>query len=167
MNFIKTYPFVYALDLLLGDPNYSFHPIRIIGKVITFSESVLYRFRYKKIAGGLLLGSVALVTFTGSFLLTKLGTFAEILLLYTTLATRCLGDEGKRVYVILEKDDIALARKELSYLVSRDTASLDENQIIRGTLETISENSVDGVIAPMFYAFLGSFISVGGVSLAL
>ncbi|MGL5578855.1 MAG: adenosylcobinamide-phosphate synthase CbiB, partial [Fusobacteriaceae bacterium] len=99
--------------------------------------------------------------------LTKLGTFAEILLLYTTLATRCLGDEGKRVYGILEKDDIALARKELSYLVSRDTASLDENQIIRGTLETISENSVDGVIAPMFYAFLGSFISVGGVSLAL
>ncbi|MGL6132309.1 MAG: adenosylcobinamide-phosphate synthase CbiB [Fusobacteriaceae bacterium] len=167
MNFIKLYSVAYLIDIAVGDPNYALHPIRIIGKLITVTEKYLYRFSRRKISGAILTLTVVSTTFITSFFLSKLGIWIEIFLLYTTLATRCLADEGKRVYSILQKDDIELARKELSYLVSRDTATLDENQIIRGTLETISENSVDGVIAPMFYAFLGSFIVINGISLAL
>ena len=59
------------------------------------------------------------------------------------------------------------AKKELAYLVSRDTNSMDVTQIVRSILETISENTVDGVIAPMFFAFVGSFFTIEGVSLAL
>ena len=59
------------------------------------------------------------------------------------------------------------AKKKLSYLVSRDTESMDNRQIIRSVLETFSENSVDGIVSPMFFAFVGSFFTVNGVSLAL
>ncbi|MGL4687331.1 MAG: adenosylcobinamide-phosphate synthase CbiB, partial [Fusobacteriaceae bacterium] len=72
-----------------------------------------------------------------------------------------------KVFNILKKGDMGKARKEIGYLVSRDTNQMDENQIIRSTIETISENLVDGVIAPMCFAFLGSFFYLRGYSLAL
>lgn len=167
MNFLKLYLGAYILDLILGDPDYSLHPIRVIGKFIGILEKFLYRFSRKKIFGGILAFTVIGITFAVCYFLAKLGSSVQILLLYTTLATRCLGDEGKKVYGILQKGDMEFARKQLSYLVSRDTESMDEREIIRGTFETISENSVDGVIAPMFYAFLGSFFSLGGITLAV
>ena len=91
----------------------------------------------------------------------------EIFFLYTTLATKSLADEGFRVCKVLVEGDMEKAKKELAYLVSRDTNSMDVTQIVRSILETISENTVDGVIAPMFFAFVGSFFTIEGVSLAL
>lgn len=82
----------------------------------------------------------------------------EIFFLYTTLATKSLADEGFRVCKVLVEGDMEKAKKELAYLVSRDTNSMDITQIVRSILETISENTVDGVIAPMFFAFVGSFL---------
>lgn len=157
----------YLLDLILGDPYWFPHPVRFIGKYITFIEGKIYSFRNKKVWGGVLAFTVILSTVILSYYMAKMSEFLEIFFLYTTLATKSLGAEGIKVYKILKSGDLQKAQKELSYLVSRDTGEMDEIQVVRSTMETIAENSVDGIIAPMFYAFLGSFIVVDGISLAL
>lgn len=167
MNFFIKIWIAYALDLILGDPYWFPHPVRFIGKLITELEKLLYRFKCKIFSGGVLAIIVILLTMIISYLLAKISVYFEIFFLYTTLATKSLGVEGIKVYNILKKGDIELAKKELSYLVSRDTGEMDVIQIVRSTMETISENSVDGVIAPLFYAFIGSFINISGVSMAL
>ncbi len=104
---------------------------------------------------------VIFVTFISMLILEKLSqkniifTFFEIYLMYTIFSINSLAREGKKVYKILQKGNLEIARKELSYLVSRDTEKMDKIMIIRSTMETISENTVDGIIAPMFYMFIG------------
>ena len=147
----------YCLDLILGDPYRIPHPVQFIGKIISKLEEVLYKFKNKKLWGSILCIGVLVVTF---FVTSILGMIEilEVYLLYTIFATRCLADEGNKVYKILESENMEKAKKELSYLVSRDTGSMEERDIIRSTLETISENTVDGIIAPMFYMVLGALI---------
>ena len=77
------------------------------------------------------------------------------IVIYTTLATKCLKDEAKKIYEVLKTGDLQKSRTQLSYIVGRDTANLDEKEIIRATVETVAENTVDGLIAPLFYAFIG------------
>ncbi|OXX83320.1 cobalamin biosynthesis protein, partial [Paraclostridium benzoelyticum] len=77
------------------------------------------------------------------------------IILYTTLSTKCLADEAKKIYEVLKTGDIEKSRKQLSYIVGRDTTSLNENEIIRATVETVAENTVDGIISPMMYGFIG------------
>lgn len=167
MNFLIKYSIAYILDLILGDPYWFPHPVRFIGKLITMLEGLLYRFKCKKFTGGVLAVLTIAITFIVSFILAKISVVLEIFFLYTTLATKSLASEGFRVCKILVEGDMEKAKKELSYLVSRDTENMNVVQITRSVLETISENSVDGVIAPMFFAFLGSLFSIDGVSLAL
>lgn len=167
MIFIMRYSITYIMDLILGDPHWFPHPVRFIGKLITLLEKLLYRFSCKKITGGVLAILTIGITFLVSFYLVKLSPMLEIFFLYTTLATKSLADEGFRVCKVLVEGDMEKAKKELAYLVSRDTNSMDVTQIVRSILETISENTVDGVIAPMFFAFVGSFFTIEGVSLAL
>lgn len=167
MTFIMRYSIVYIMDLILGDPHWFPHPVRFIGKLITLLEKLLYRFSCKKFTGGVLAILTIGITFLVSFYLVKLSPMLEIFFLYTTLATKSLADEGFRVCKVLVEGDMEKAKKELAYLVSRDTNSMDVTQIVRSILETISENTVDGVIAPMFFAFVGSFFTIEGVSLAL
>ncbi|MHA4989974.1 adenosylcobinamide-phosphate synthase CbiB [Cetobacterium somerae] len=167
MSIILKIWIAYLLDLILGDPYWFPHPVRFIGKYITFIENEVYSLKNKKIWGGVLALTVILSTVMLSYYIARISEFLEIFFLYTTLATKSLGAEGIKVYKILKSGDLEKAQKELSYLVSRDTGEMDEVQVVRSTMETIAENSVDGVIAPMFYAFLGSFIVIDGVSLAL
>lgn len=167
MNFIMKYGIAYVMDLIFGDPHWFPHPVRIIGVFINFLEKILYKASNKKVSGAFLTIIVVGVTFIVSYYISAISYILEIFFLYTTLATKSLADEGFRVCKILTEGDLEKAKKELSYLVSRDTGNMDIGQITRSVLETISENSVDGVIAPMFFAFLGSFIHIDGVSLAL
>lgn len=167
MSFILKIWMAYLLDLILGDPYWFPHPVRFIGKYITFIENRIYSLKNKRVYGGLLTFTVILTTGILSYYIAKASQFLEIFFLYTTLATKSLGAEGIKVYKILKSGDLKKAQKELSYLVSRDTGEMDEIQVVRSTMETIAENSVDGVIAPMFYAFLGSLMTIGGTSLAL
>lgn len=167
MNFILKIWIAYLLDLVLGDPHWFPHPVRFIGKYITFIENRIYSLKNRKICGGLLAFTVILTTGVLSYYIAKTSQYLEIFFLYTTLATKSLGAEGIRVYKILKSGDLKMAQKELSYLVSRDTGEMDETQVVRSTMETIAENTVDGIIAPMFYAFLGSMMVINGVSLAL
>lgn len=150
----------YILDLILGDPIWLYHPVRVIGKSITFGEKILYNKKNKKFFGGILAFSIIITTFIISYFIGKISPIFKLYFLYTTLATKSLAQEGKKVITILGNGDVERAKKELSYLVSRDTKSMNNNDIIRSILETISENSVDGIIAPMFYAFIGSFFSL-------
>jgi len=155
----------YILDLIFGDPQNIIHPVQIIGKIISLGEKILLKeksgSRYKFFAGIILNIFVVSITYRLTCLIYKSSktsgvfTLIEIYLMYTVFSVNSLAREGNRVYNILKEGNIEKARKDLSYLVSRDTETMDEKIIIRSTMETISENTVDGIVAPMFYMFLG------------
>ena len=158
--FIKIW-IAYVLDLIFGDPQNVVHPVQVIGKIISAGEKVLLRKKYKFLVGAVLNIFTVFITYTLMYLISKsvkISVFfmiIEIYLMYTIFSINSLAREGNRVYRILKEGDIEKARKDLSYLVSRDTEMMDEKMIIRSTMETISENTVDGIVAPMFYMFLG------------
>ncbi len=158
--FIKIW-IAYVLDLIFGDPQNIVHPVQVIGKIISAGEKVLLRKKYKFLAGAVLNIFTVSITYALMYLISKsvkISVFfisIEIYLMYTIFSINSLAREGNRVYRILKEGDIEKARKDLSYLVSRDTEMMDEKMIIRSTMETISENTVDGIVAPMFYMFLG------------
>lgn len=164
--FIIKYNIAFILDLILGDPHFFYHPVQFIGLIIEKLEKLFYHFKNKLIFGSLVALMTVIITFTLSYFL-SLNKYLEIFFLYTTLATTSLAREGLKVYKILKLGDLEKAKQELSYLVSRDTKNLPEEKIIMSVVETISENTVDGVIAPMFYAFIGSFFYINNINLAL
>lgn len=154
------------LDAVIGDPRYPYHPAALIGKyVIPFYERVLYDKQQATERG--IIFAVAVMTTVGaavSFVLALAGIFGHIVyfivnvfLLYSALAFRCLRDESAYVAQALAENDIVKARRMLSYIVGRETDKLDEKQIIKATIETIAENSIDGGISPFFYMVLGAF----------
>ena len=157
----------YVLDLIFGDPQNIIHPVQIIGKMINIGEKSLLGKKYKsdrkyKFFAGMILNiTVISLTYGITYLIRRTSensiilTVAEIYLMYTVFSINSLAREGNRVYNILKEGNIERARKDLSYLVSRDTETMDEKMIIRSTMETISENTVDGIVAPMMYMFLG------------
>jgi len=157
----------YVLDLTFGDPQNIIHPVQIIGKMINIGENSLLGKKYKsdrkyKFFAGMILNiTVISLTYGITYLIRRTSensiilTVAEIYLMYTVFSINSLAREGNRVYNILKEGNIERARKDLSYLVSRDTGTMDEKMIIRSTMETISENTVDGIVAPMLYMFLG------------
>lgn len=156
----------YLLDLIIGDP-YSFpHPVRFIGNLIRFTEGkirIIFKSKKQLKIGGFLLWTITVgFTALATNLILNLLCINNILyvliasiVLYTTLSTKCLADEAKKIYEVLKTGDIEKSRKQLSYIVGRDTTSLNENEIIRATVETVAENTVDGIISPMMYGFIG------------
>ncbi|MEG0856328.1 MAG: adenosylcobinamide-phosphate synthase CbiB [Terrisporobacter sp.] len=165
MNILSIYT-GYALDLIIGDP-YSFpHPVRFIGNLISFVEKVIRKITSSdkglKIAGFFLWFVTVGVTFLLTYFVANLFEFNKIaylvvnsILIYTTLATKCLKDESMKIYKVLKTGNIEKARIQVSYIVGRDTTNLNEKEIVRATVETIAENTVDGIIAPLFYGFIG------------
>ena len=163
-------PLAYALDLALGDPPTWPHPVRWIGAAISRGETVLRsRFRDDVLAGGFLTLSVVAATYAAVWLTlilawrvsTVAGAIASAWLLYTTLSVRSLAVEARRVAAELESGDLLRARRAQSMIVGRDTAHLDEPEIVRAAVECVAESTVDGVISPLFYA------AIGGPALAL
>ena len=171
MNLLSIYT-GYALDLIIGDP-YSFpHPVRYIGKLISIVEKQIRKITSSdkglKIAGFFLWFIVVGATFGITTLVLQLFKFNKLayfivntILIYTTLATKCLKDESVKIYKVLKTGDLEKSRIQLSYIVGRDTTNLNEKEIVRATVETVAENTVDGIIAPLFYGF------IGGVPLAM
>lgn len=156
----------YITDLIIGDP-YSFpHPVIYIGKLIKSVENNIRKIcksdKALKIGGFLLWFITVGFTYLITYLVVKLSSFNSVIfivvnsfIVYTTLATKCLKDEAVKIYEVLKSGDLEKSRVQLSYIVGRDTTSLNESEIIRATVETVAENTVDGIIAPMFYAFIG------------
>ncbi len=156
--------FAYLLDLILGDPVWFPHPVKGIGWLIKELERPFRKIiKYERIAGVIFALFVIGVTFALSFIIIRqalsinryLGMVFSIVLIYTSLAVKDLKVESMGVHRALEKNDIPLARKKLSAIVGRDTANLDKQEIIRASVETVSENIVDGIISPLFYALIG------------
>ena len=152
----------FILDLLIGDPNNPFHPVRGIGWLASRLESFFRKVlgRYLKAAGLI----VWIITVISTFLLTYgitifcmginkyLGVLVQGIIIYFCISAKGLVVEGYRVINHLKNGDIKKARKQLSYIVGRDTDSLDSQGIIRAVIETIAENMSDGVIAPLLFA---------------
>ena len=157
----------FIIDLILGDPYTLPHPIRLIGTLISKLE-IFTRKNFKNLrAGGVFLGITVLflstaIPFVILFLSYKLniilGIVTESVFCYYLIAPKCLCDESMKVYRAIEENDTEKARKAVSMIVGRDTDCLDKNGIIRAAVETVAENTSDGVTAPMMYMSLGGAV---------
>lgn len=164
----------FVLDLLIGDPHFIPHPVRLIGSLISFcdkrlncdagyniSEKKLNLIKYKR--GMLLAFTVIFATFAMSVIIIVAaysinlyaGVIAEAVMTWQILATKCLRVESMRVYDALRTDGVDAGRRAVSMIVGRDTSVLDAAGVTRAAVETIAENTSDGVIAPMLYTAIG------------
>lgn len=155
----------YIMDLVFGDPYWFPHPVRFIGKLISKTEKFIRKHAKSEKSlkyWGILMWLVPVVTTAlVTALIVKIASFNKYVeifvsafIIYTTLSTKCLKDEATKIYNVLETVDIKKSRVQLSYIVGRDTTNLSQSEIIRATVETVAENTVDGTISPMFYGFL-------------
>ena len=152
-----------AMDAALGDPRNMLHMVVVFGKVIDFWEKILYNMKNKRFAGLLLVVltllccgvPIALVLWLAwrihPILYAAVGSF----LCWQCLAARSLRDESDLVRVPLTEGDLPKAREMVGRIVGRDTDALDEAGVTRAAVETVAENTSDGVIAPIFYIALG------------
>jgi len=163
-------PAAFALDILLGDPHYLPHPVRWMGKAIEKLEPPFRSFNINLIFSGVL---YAVVLIMGTWLLTFLvlaaahrlhpflETLLDIILIYYCISIRSLNDAAMEVKQCLQQRKVQAARDKVAMIVGRDIDNYKEDGLARATVETVAENLVDGVIAPLFFA------AIGGAPLAL
>lgn len=164
----------YALDLLIGDPYWLYHPVRLIGNLIGYLDRKWNKREYAPetrrrlgrvlvlvvvsvtlmVAGGLLMGAYMLHPYVG--------ILVEGIMTYQILATKSLRVESMKVYHALQSQDLEASRKAVSMIVGRDTQNLNEEGVAKAAIETVAENTSDGVIAPMIYLALGGPILAWG-----
>ena len=170
MHHLLAISLAFFLDLLIGDPPKWPHPVKWFGSLISFLDK---RWNYganRKQKGALMTLTVlfVVITLTGLtvFLAYNLhplvGIFFEGILIATTISQKSLREAALDVYKPLQQGDMTEARRKLSWIVGRDTDHLDESEIVRGTVETVAENTSDGITAPLFWALIGG--SVGAVA---
>lgn len=157
----------YSADLVFADPAWMPHPVKLFGRLVEWGEVAACGLarspRTLKAAGALIAFTIPLLAGAGSWLLLetvgKLSRATEyiavIYFAYTALSVRGLDQAGKKVIDHLQRGDVAEARTCLRMIVGRDTQDLDEPDILRAVIETLAENSCDGVVAPLFYLALG------------
>ena len=158
----------FVLDLLIGDPRWLYHPVCVIGNLITVLEKAIRKIFPKSHGGELAGGFVTVVLiclFSGGvpFLvlyylyrfLPVAGFVLEVFWCYQLLATRSLKDESMKVYDSLKNGTLDEARYAVSMIVGRDTKELTETGVTKAAVETVAENTSDGVIAPLFFMFIG------------
>ena len=162
----------FCIDLLVGDPHGFPHPVVLIGKCISTLEGLLRRLCPKnpageRAAGAILWGAVVIVsTVVPAGLLWLCGLLSpwlrlalESVMCWQILAVKSLREESMKVYAALETGDLSASRQAVSMIVGRDTASLDDAAVTRAAVETVAENTSDGVVAPLL------FLLIGGASL--
>ena len=158
----------FILDLIFGDPHWLPHPICLIGNLIGFLEKNLRRLlapgKTALLLGGALMVVIVLsLSYAVPYAVLMLAEqvspwlrFAlETVMFYQIFATKCLRDESMKVYTALHNNDLEDARVKLSWIVGRDTKELTAEEVTKGAVETVAENTADGIIAPMFYMFIG------------
>ncbi len=163
----------FLIDCVIGDPNWLWHPVMGIGKLISLSEKLFRKLFPKLDMGEFLAGLltailVPLVTagvvfgiLLGLWLLSPWAYFAmSTIMCWQCFAARCLQKEANKVVKALENDGLEAGRNRVGMLVGRDTEHLSEEQVLKATVETVAENASDGVIAPMLFMLL--FGAVGG-----
>lgn len=158
----------FGLDLIFGDPYWLYHPIRLIGHLISFLEKPLRSAAGKSpkkqiVAGGILwllvilisTGIPCLMLWAAEQIHPAVSFLLECFWCYQILAARSLSVESKKVYHALKTQDVEGARKAVSMIVGRDTKSLTEEGIAKAAVETVAENTSDGVTAPLMFLMLG------------
>lgn len=163
----------FLLDIIFGEFKKIPHPVILIGQAIKFAELMLNRNSFsrnaKRAAGIAIAVFIPILAFVVTALMIKTayhfgqssGTLVTIFIAYTTLSLKGLKDAAYKVRGALLRDDVMDGRQALSHLVGRDTANLDTSEIVRGTVESVAENTSDGIIAPLF------FLIIGGAPLAM
>ena len=164
----------YLLDLLLGDPEWLYHPVRLIGKLITFLEKRLRARGGNLRRSAVILTAVTVLTTMGAAALV-LGLLAlwgrvplfvgMVLLDWMGIAVTCMAKEARDVGKALEKG-LPDARKQVARIVGRDTGKLNGEEIVKATVETVAENTTDGVVSPLFWALLGGPVLMWGFKAA-
>ncbi len=157
----------FVLDFFLGDPQWFPHPVRFIGRLVKALEKTI-RLACKNekqllIGGGVLAAVCVSVVFFMTYIILEIAKTIHpwlffglnIVLMYFSIAANCLKFEGKRIEGYLLDGDMENSRKYLAYIVGRDVDGLGEPDIVRGTVETVAENTSDGVIAPLLYMLIG------------
>lgn len=158
----------YVLDLIVGDPHNLWHPVCGIGKLISVTEKGLRNCfgtgkRQERLAGVVLvlvvcsvstLVPLGIILFAG-WIHPYLQTAVMAVMCCQLLATKSLKDESMKVYQALENKDLEGARTAVSMIVGRDTKALDEKGVTKAAVETVAENTSDGIIAPLFYLAIG------------
>ena len=155
----------FVLDAIFGDPDIKLHPIRLIGYLISFLEKVMRRIftKNERLGGAVMVICVLIicggVPFAILFFAYRLNYFfgiaIESVICYFMLAAKSLKQAGMSVYKPLKNGDVDGARKSVSMIVGRDTESLDDIGITKAAVETVAENTSDGVIAPLIYMAIG------------
>ena len=158
----------FILDLIFGDPRWLYHPVCLIGNLISFLEKRIRKILPKtssgELTGGLIevllvcilsLGIPGVILYSLYPKVPGLALLLESFWCYQLLATRSLKDESMRVYDRLKYGTLEEARKAVSMIVGRDTAALTEEGVTKAAVETVAENASDGVIAPMLYMAIG------------
>ncbi len=174
----------FVIDLIFGDPSYKLHPVRIIGNTISLIEEILFKLRLNGIFGGVILTLVMLTlvpTFyacLSNIISIYLSHYVEIIfgiyILYSSIALKDLLKHAENIYISLfistEK-----AQQHVQMIVGRDARLLDDNGIIKATIESVAESYVDGILSPFFWMTIGSFAGlilgispfISGISAAL
>ena len=161
----------FLLDLIFGDPDFALHPIRLMGGLISTLERVIRgifpKTKTGEFIGGILM-AVLVIAISGGvpFVIlffayrfnTLLGAVVEAVICYFMLAASSLKKSSMSVYSSLMRGDIESARKDVSMIVGRDTQSLDDVGITKAAVETVAENTSDGVIAPLIYMAIGGAV---------
>lgn len=152
------------LDLILGDPRWFPHPVKLIGRFALFCEPACRKAIPNPRLAGIItvlfvLSATAWITwgivFLAGLIHPWLGDTVSILVIYTTLAARDLSRHSLEVYESLQAGDLPEARRRVGRIVGRDTETLDAEGVVRATVESVAENTADGVTAPLLFAFLG------------
>ncbi|MBT5550349.1 MAG: cobalamin biosynthesis protein CobD [Nitrospina sp.] len=154
----------FLADLLIGDPKNCPHPVNFIAHLARRLETILRKsFSNLKIAGILTTIIVVILSFLTVWTIVRgfstihpwLGWASSIFFIFTTLSVRSLFDESRPVLQYLKEPNLIKARESLSNIVGRDTSHLDQGEIVRATVETVAESTVDGIIAPLIFAVIG------------
>lgn len=165
---ISAFFFGFILDMIFGDPHGFPHPVRLMGGLISELEKRLLdmenRNPDRELKNGKLLAAAVLLSVSAVssavfiaayFAHPILGACAETFMTYQILAAKGLKSESMKVFDRLERDDLSGARKEVSMIVGRDTDNLDAEGVTKAAVETVAENTSDGVVAPMLYCAVG------------
>jgi adenosylcobinamide-phosphate synthase len=167
------------LDYGIGDPWNWLHPVQVMGWIINrycqFCFNHIQRPALLRLAGIVLtVGLISLSGFTAWLMIRVadelhpvLGLITAVILLASCFAGRSLRNAARNVLSPLTSGDLATARSQLSRYVGRDTERLNASEILRAVLETVTENATDGVMAPLFYAMLGSVLPIGSAPVAI
>ena len=164
----------FVIDMLIGDPRSKYHPVVLMGNIISLLEKLLYNAidsnNRKLLKGGILTTIVITVSYGIGLAIVHLSEYIDIkpisvlieaLTLSFMISPRSLAEAGQELCNLLVSGDIEEARRKVGWIVGRDTDKLDEPEIVRATVETVAENTVDGIISPLF------FFVIGGLPLAI